>query len=110
MGIPCCVRGTSRMDGHISIVRYTLACVLLPDHQNRPLYPTIMQLSGGSRLNCSGGRGWERKMTLGPKTPEGRERCRLSHFKHGYYGMKPRLTRRQARLHVEGPARADRHG
>jgi len=44
---------------------------------------------------------WERKMTHGPKTPEGRERRRLSHFKHGYYGMKPRLTRRQARLHVK---------
>jgi len=43
---------------------------------------------------------WERKMTHGPKTPEGRERRRLSHFKHGH--VEAGLPSREPRLHIGG--------
>ena len=37
----------------------------------------------------------------GPNTPEGIERCRRSHWRHGYYGREAKAVRREVRTRLK---------
>jgi hypothetical protein len=52
-------------------------------------------IHGKARCRLHGG------LSTGPKTEDGRERCRMAKWKHGYYSAEQKEARRQVRELIE---------